>query len=266
VADAALLLGALAGPDARDPVALDLPVPDYVAELERSQRPPLQGLRVALLAPLLDGCDPEVAGAVESALGVLTGLGAEAVTVVVPGPEETRAVLTVIISAEATAFHHRMLRDHAAQYGADVRERLQSGYAFSAVEYVDAQRVRRHLVEQYRRALEEADVLLSPTVPIAAPRIGETEIRIDDRVVDTAVLPVNTAVPPRSYSLGIISRNTHPFNLTGQPVISLPCGFTRAGLPIGLQISGRAWDESTVLRVAHAYEQNTDWHNRRPDL
>src|SRR5207253_2190676 len=116
------------------------------------------------------------------------------------------------------------------------------------------QRVRASLLEQYRCAFNHVDLLLTPTVPIAAPRIGETSLRVGDHVVDTAPLPDPAAETPLAYSLSFISRNTHPFNLTGQPVISLPCGFTRSGLPIGLQISGRAWDESTVLRAAHAYE------------
>jgi aspartyl-tRNA(Asn)/glutamyl-tRNA(Gln) amidotransferase subunit A len=267
VADAALLLGVMAGSDPCDPVALDVPVPDYLAEIgPNSHISDLSRVRVALLPSFVEGCDPEVRLAVETALGVLIGLGAEAVEVAVPGPAESRAAMGVIIASEATAVHDPMLREHAAEYGSDVRERLQSGYAYSAVEYLAAQRIRRRLVEQYAQALERADVLLSPAVAIPAPRIGETTITIDGRVVDTAAVPSVAAGAPFSYSLAILSRNTHPFNLTGQPVLSLPCGFTAAGLPVGLQISGRAWDEATVLRVAHAYEQNTDWHRRRPSL
>src|SRR4029077_16537266 len=133
---------------------LDVPVPDYVASLEgrspegRAQGLPLHGLRVALLRPFVDGCDPGVAAAVEATLGVFTALGAEMVEVEAPSPMETRAALSVIISAEATAFHDPMLRERAAEYGADVRERLQSGYALSAIDYVAAQRVRASLVER----------------------------------------------------------------------------------------------------------------------
>jgi aspartyl-tRNA(Asn)/glutamyl-tRNA(Gln) amidotransferase subunit A len=270
VADAALLLGALAGPDARDPVTCNVPEPeDYLAALtgnEGSGSRPLRGIRVALLPSFMEGCDPEIAAAVEAAFGVLTGLGAEAVAADLPGPAETRAPFAVIISSEATAVHDARLRAHAAEYGADVRERLQSGYAFSAVEYLTAQRVRRHLVQQYEEIFARVDVLVTPTVPVTTPRIGETTLRIGDRVVDTAPLAAGAGNPPASYSLAIISRNTHPFNFSGQPVLSLPCGFTRAGLPIGLQISGSAWDEATVLRVAHAYERATEWHLRRPNL
>ena len=137
--------------------------------------------------------------------------------------------------------HH--LRHNAADIGPDVRSRLEAAALTPATDYIKAQRARSLFNQGIAEALEKFEILLTPTVPISAPRIDEVEFQVDK-----------------------LPRLTRPFNISGLPAISVPCGFTSSGMPIGLQLAGQAFDEATVLRVAHAYERATDWHTRRPPV
>jgi aspartyl-tRNA(Asn)/glutamyl-tRNA(Gln) amidotransferase subunit A len=168
-------------------------------------------------------------------------------------PQMRHAVLasSIIIGAEGAAYHHEWLRTVAEQYGEDVRLRLKQGALLPAAAYFKAQRLREAIKRELDAALTSVDVLLTPTLPIAPPTI--------DRCTVTPGMPL-----PRE--LLHIPRLTRPFNLTGHPVISVPCGFTQSGLPVGMQIAGRAFDEVMVLRVAQAYEQATPWHRQHPRL
>ena len=242
VEDAAIVLGAIAGRDPLDGSSSDEPVPDY----RRGLKGGLRGLRVGVPREhFFENVEAEALEALREAIGVLGKLGAEVQEVSLPHIAEAGEAVTAIILPEALAYHQRWLEERPQDYGDDVRQRLELGVGFLAVHYVQAQRLRELIVQEWRReAFEKVDLLATPTTPIPAPGIEESELQTTMTLV----------------------RFTSPFNLTGMPAISLPCGFTTGGLPIGLQLAGRWFDEGTVLRAAHAYEQATEWHKRAPPL
>jgi aspartyl-tRNA(Asn)/glutamyl-tRNA(Gln) amidotransferase subunit A len=156
-----------------------------------------------------------------------------------------------VLSPEAYAYHEHWLRERPQDYGDDVRERLRVGAFVAGGDYLKGQRARGVLRDAVNAALGQVDVLVCATTPIVATSVGQAEV-----TVEHAKVPVRAS----------LIRFTRPFNLTGHPAASIPCGFTAAGLPVGLQIVGRAFDEATVLRVADAYQRATDWHKRRPPV
>ena len=247
--DAALLLGAIAGHDPRDPSSLDTPVPDYAAELSRG----VDGLRIGVVGgDLVLALHPEVDAAVAQALEVLEGLGAHLVRdFVVPWVEHASAANTTILSAEAATYHQRDLDARPDDFGRDVYDRLTVGRLLPATAYITAQQARRRVREELAKALEQVDLLALPMVPVPAPRIGEGSVQLGGSQVDA-----RTA----------LTRYTGLFNLAGLPALSVPCGFTADGLPVGFQLAGRPLDEAMVLRAAHAYQQATSWWERRPPL
>ena len=239
VADAALLLQALAGPDPRDPNCVELPVPDYSTGLDTG----VGGRRIALARGFFFAdCDPEVAAAVDAAARTLEGLGARIEEIELPELDSAYLTGGITIACEATAYHARNLRERPEAFSEELRGSLELGAFYSAVDYLQAQRVRRRVTEAIRGAMAPFDAVLSPTSPVPATPIGDN--------------------PPGHSALR--HRNTIPFNLTGLPAISLPCGLTEAGLPIGLQIAGPAFDEAGILAIARAYEAASDWQGRRP--
>jgi len=247
-ADCALLLGAMAGYDPADPTTSVLPVPDYMAALTGD----VKGLRVGLLrAHFTDVAAPEVRDAVLAAAKTLERAGAVVDEVSLAHVAHVAAASFAIVATEALAYHAEWLRTRASDYQPDVRERLRMGAFVSGVHYVRAQQVRQLVRREVDAALERRDVLLAPATPIPAPVLGETETALGDGPSD-----VRSA----------LIRLTRPFNFSGHPACSLACGFTTGGLPIGMQIVGRPFDEATVLRVADAYQRSTDWHTRRPVL
>jgi aspartyl-tRNA(Asn)/glutamyl-tRNA(Gln) amidotransferase subunit A len=157
----------------------------------------------------------------------------------------------ILVLVEASAFHESWIRSQPQAYDPDIALRLKWGLLVPATAYLKAQRLRARISQEAARLWADVDVLAVPATAMAAPRLGESRVRLANRETSTREA---------------LLRLMRPFNLTGLPAISLPCGFTSAGLPIGLQIAGRPFDEATVLRVAHAYEQHTDWHQRQPTL
>ncbi|HEU4427585.1 MAG TPA: amidase [Myxococcota bacterium] len=247
VEDAALMLNAIAGYDAADPASVRAPVDDVTANLAAGVR----GLRVGVpRGAFFERVDDEVAAAIERALAELARLGAQLREIEIAGVAEAVGGLFGFVRAEAQQIHAQTLRDRPGDIGADVRALLESP-APDAAGLMAGLRARDALTAAMRSALESVDVLVTPTTPAAAVRIGQDSARIgeSDEPVIAAMI-----------------RCTAPFNATHLPALSLPCGFTRAGLPIGLQIAGRPFDEATVLRAGHAYEQATDWHTRTPAL
>ena len=243
VEDAALVLQAIAGPDPDDPTTEDVPVPDYLAALSAG----VPGLRVGVLdKDMLSGLDEDVEASFRAALKTLAGLGASLVEVRIPSLQRAEAIWLAIARPEAAAFHRRNLEERPQDFSEPVRVRLQLGLQTRAVDYLRGLEGQRQLRAEVEEQYAKIDVLVTPTTASTASRI-EDELSASGREVH-------------------IHRLTCPFNLTGQPAISLPCGFDRQGLPVGLQIVGRRFDEGTVLRVAHAYEQATDWHKARPNL
>ncbi len=246
--DAALMLAAMAGYDPRDPASADVPVPDYTADLGGR----LIGLRIGLDPEwALTGIHPEVRGAFQEALDVLKDLGARVVEVSVPGLEEGMEAALTILSAEAAAVHEEFLRTRPDDYQPDVRARLEKGLQVRGVDYGRARRQGELLRRQFDLLFQQVDLFATPMCAIPAPKIGQREVSIGGESV-----PV----------MAPLTRYARVFNLTGLPAITVPCGFSSEGLPLGLQLAGRAWDEVTVLRAACAYERATGWTRHRPTL
>ncbi len=241
VRDAALTLNVLAGLDPRDPCTVDRAVPDFALGLNES----LRGKRIAIVRKFFceDG-DPEVALAIEVALPVLESLGAEVLEVELPDIEDAFKAGTLTIVVEGATYHAARLRERPEGFSPQCRADLELGHFYKATDYLQAQRLRRHLMTEVAKVMAPLDALIMPTSPITATPIEGN--------------PANHPV----YRV----RNTIPFNFLSLPAISLPCGFSVQGLPIGLQIVGKAFDEAGVLQIAHAYEQATDWHRQHPDL
>lgn len=246
VEDVALLMQVIAGHDSHDPTTSRLPVPNYTAALTRD----IRGLRLGVPKDyFFEDLEPAVRDGIDTSIQQLCGLGAVAEEVSLPLMRYVPGGSYAIMVAESYAVHEHYLQTRAQDYGADVRSRLMLGAYVSAPQYLKAQRFRELLRQETMQALQRVDVLVTPTAVITAKRIDEPVVRIGGKEIVVA---------------SHLSRLTRPFNLTGLPAISLPCGFTGEGLPIGLQIIGRPFDEATVLRVAHAYECSTPWHKRRP--
>jgi aspartyl-tRNA(Asn)/glutamyl-tRNA(Gln) amidotransferase subunit A len=194
----------------------------------------------------------DVERAVEGAISDLAGAGARIVEFEIPLLEYGLGAIFAIELASSTAYHDVSLRaGRTPHYQPDVRTLVEIGRFVSAPDYLKAEQYRTLLMEEFRRVFERVDVVVGPTTPITAWKIGEWTVEVGGR--------------PESV-LAASWRFTYPYNLTGLPALSVPCGFGRAGLPIGLQIAGRPFEEVTVLRVAHAYERSHDWKDRRPAL
>lgn len=247
VEDAALVLNAIAGYDPSDATTARTPVDDYTRELGAG----LRGLRIGVPREyFFDHLEDEVAAAVEQAIAELRKLGADVRDVEVRGVEAGVGAVFGLVLAEAQEIHARSLRTRPEDFGADVGALLSSPTP-DAPSIMLGLRARDALCVSMRTALESVDLLVTPTTPIVAAHIGQESIAYGG--IEESIL-------------GAMIRCTAPFNATGLPALSLPCGFTRAGLPVGLQIAGRPFDEATVVRAAHAYEQATGWHERVPAL
>ncbi len=248
VADVATLLQVLAGRDPLDPTTAAVAVPDYASELRRPPR------RLRLGWPreyFFERVEEEIQRAVEAAARSLERLGGTIEEVTLPHLREAEEPSTQIALAEARHVHQTAgyFPARAAEYSEEVRKLLELGGEVRANDYLRALEVRKRVRSDFDAALARVTAILAPTVPVAAPRIGEKLVTLG-----------GAAEPVRSALL----RLNRPANFTGLPAISVPCGFTRDGLPIGLQIIARAFDESTLLRIAWAYEREHDWHRKRP--
>ncbi len=248
VGDAAALLNAMAGHDPKDPTTRRGAVPDYLAALNEG----LKGIRIGIPhVTFMAMMEPEVGAAIQDALGVLKQRGATFVDVRFPPIDPVVGAHRAIIFSEAAAAHEELIRTRAADLSDEVRPLLQGGLFLTATQYLGAQQARKKTIAAYREIWRSFDVLVTPTSPIAAPPLEATTARLGGQ-----------DIPLVRAFLDL----TLPFNLTGQPAISVPCGFTKAGLPIGLQLVGRPFDEATLFRTAAAYEAATDWHLRTPPI
>jgi aspartyl-tRNA(Asn)/glutamyl-tRNA(Gln) amidotransferase subunit A len=248
VEDVALLLQAMAGYDAKDPSTVRRPVPDYAAALNGD----LRGLRIGIPREYFyEALDPEVEGAVRQAIEVVRGLGAATREVSWPSLRYATLAALIIVLVEAAAFHEPWIRTRPRDYHPDIALRLKWGLLLPTSAYLKALRLRALMCQDVARLWREVDVLMTPATAMAAPRPSTTQERLGHREISMREA---------------LLRLMRPFNLTGLPAMSIPCGFTSAGLPIGLQIAGKPFDEATVLRVAHAYERATDWHQRQPPM
>jgi aspartyl-tRNA(Asn)/glutamyl-tRNA(Gln) amidotransferase subunit A len=248
VADAALLLRMMAGYDPADASTSVLPVPDYLGALSGE----VKGLRVGLLRRFfLESATPEVRAAVETAARALEKAGAIVDEVALPAVVHVGAASYAVVASEALAYHTGWLKSRPGDYDPEVRTRLQLGAFVTGAHYVRGQQVRALVRGEVDAALARRDVLLAPATPLTAPRLDERQTTLGDGPCDVR---------------GALIRLTRPFNFSGHPACAVPCGFDTGGLPIGMQIVGRPFDEATVLRAADAYQRLTDWHTRRPVL
>lgn len=267
VTDCAVILGAIAGHDPKDSTSVDAPVPDYKAALTGN----IKGLRIGLPKEyFIEGLDPDVQKTMAQAIETYRKLGADFVDISLPHTDFAVATYYLIATAEASSnlarydgvrFGHRspqadglidmMTKSRSEGFGLEVKRRIMIGtYALSSgyydAYYVKAQKVRTLIMHDFIRAFEGVDVILTPVAPTPAFKIGE---KIND--------------PLQMYLSDIF---TIPVNLAGTCAIALPAGFSANGLPIGLQLIGKPFNEETILRAAHAFEQATDWHNRKAEL
>ncbi|HZS82292.1 MAG TPA: amidase [Stellaceae bacterium] len=249
VADAALMLSVLAGPDPADPACSTRPVPDYGAALGAG----VDGLRLGVCRNHFFGRNQaEVEAAVEQAIGDLAAAGATIRDIRIPNLDYSLGAIFAIELASSTAYHDASLRaGRTAQFQPDVRGLVEIGRFVTGADYLKAEQFRRLLMADFRRHFAELDAIVGPTTPLTAWPVGSWEVEIAG---------ASESVLAASWRL------TYPYNLTGLPAISLPCGFDSAGLPIGLQITGKPFDEAMVLRIADAYERAHDWRERRPPL
>src|SRR5271165_6113107 len=240
VGDAAAVLQVIAGYDRLDACSVDVPVADYVSPLVEAPKT----LRVGVpRGYFYDELDEEVGAAVEQALGVIGTLVANVRDVQIDVPSDR-----TVQACESYAYHAENVAQTPDLYQPETLRRIRSGESISAGEYIQR---RRELDEERRWAREffaDVDLLITPTTPMAAPAIAD--LRKNPEALRPAEL--------------LLLRNTRPFNVWGLPATSVPCGFTKSGLPIGLHIAGPHWREDLVLRLAHAYESATEWHKRRP--
>ncbi len=247
VEDAAITLGAIAGHDPRDPYTWDAPVPDYRAALGGD----LQGVRVGVVTDQMDDrhlTSPDVEAAILKAASVLGELGASVEEFSMPLAADAATISRIIMAVEPSFDQREWLRERPQDYGHEARMLLLLGSLIPAQAYYKAQKLRSMVRRNLMESLERYDVLVSPTYGKTAPLIRD----------DVVITSKEMAVSEEPYLVRRI------INLSNVPGVSVPCGFDSAGLPIGLQIGGRAFGEATVLRVAHAYEQATSWHKERP--
>lgn len=251
VADAAMMLHAIAGPDQQDPTTLREPVPDYLSALTGS----IKGLRIGVPTNyFFDNVNAEAVAAVRAAIATLQGMGATVVDVTVPHAELATSAGWVVAMAEAACFHEQRLKTSPERFDPIVRERLDAARFYTATDYIKALRVRTMLMESMQQVFATCDVMAVPS--------GNPATKLDSpEVAATDVKPGSTASRYRGGS-------TFIGNMTGLPAIVIPCGFTSSQpkLPLGIQFYGKPFDEATILRVSHAYESATDWHTQRPPL
>jgi aspartyl-tRNA(Asn)/glutamyl-tRNA(Gln) amidotransferase subunit A len=244
VEDTAIMLQAIAGFDPKDPTSSRSAVPDYAAAL----REDVQGLTIGVPRHFFFADDPSIdrdnLAVVETALKTLQELGARVIEVTIPSLRYAGAAQPVIMLSEAFAYHARKLRSKPEEFGDMVRARFRTGALFTSGEYVQAQRVRNVMKREFAGILQQVDLIASPTMSNPAPAFKNVD------VMTTARVPSFTG----------------PYNLTGMPAISVPCGFTSKGLPVGLQLAGKPFDEATVLRAAYTFQQHVRLFDKRPPI
>lgn len=242
VSDSAVMLQAIAGYDAKDASSIDVPVGDYLAPIGDGSRPARIGVPRKFF---YEDLDPEIASAVEEALRIIKTFGRDLSEIELDVPTDR-----TLQTAEAYAYHAEFVSRSPELYLPETLRRIRKGEDISGQEVEQRRRELQKIRGEIKHVFEDVDFLVTPTTPVPAPAIAELQENPD-------------LLRPREL---LLLRNTRPINVWGLPAISVPCGFTHAGLPIGLQIIGPPWREDKVLQLAYAYEQATDWHRRSPRL
>jgi aspartyl-tRNA(Asn)/glutamyl-tRNA(Gln) amidotransferase subunit A len=248
VEDCALLLGLMAGADPDDPTASNAPVGDYAAAATAS----IKGLKIGVPSSFyVDDLDGDVARILDNTIAVLKREGADVVKVDLPEQRQLSAACQLVLATEAAAFHKRWLIERPQDYGPQVLMRLQNGLAVPGVLYLEAMRWRGPALAAHVAATTGVDAVLAPVAPVAAPSIAESDVGNG---------PGAEAVIQR------LTRFTRPINYLGLPSLSIPGGFTPKGLPVGMQLIGRSFDEATLLTIGAAFQRATDFHDKIPQL
>ena len=242
VEDAALILQIISVYDPMDPASIKMLTGDYLGHLVDD----IKGRKVAFgIGEYIESADPEVLSAVQEAANVFTSFGCRLQQVDVSWMREAALANKTMTQADGAAVHRERLKEQPDWFGEDIRRRLEDGARTTSTEYILARRTQAEVRKRCEQFFESHDFLLVPTTPIPAPTIEG-----NDAIEQAARL----------------TRFTAPFNLTGLPALSVPCGFTEEGLPIGLQIVSRAWADAKVLNAGYTFEQATEWHKKRPVL
>jgi aspartyl-tRNA(Asn)/glutamyl-tRNA(Gln) amidotransferase subunit A len=246
--DCALLLALMAGPDPEDPTASHAPVADYMAATKQS----IKGLKIGVPQSFyVDDLDKDVARILLETIATLKRDGAEIVQVELPDQRQLSAACQLLLAVEAAAFHKRWLIERPQDYGPQVLMRLQNGLAVPGVTYLETMRWRGPALAAHVAATSKVDALIAPVAPMPAPTIAES---------DVGNTPGAEAVIQR------LTRFTRPINYLGLPSLAIPCGFTKTGLPVGMQLIGRSFDEATILTIGAAFQRATDFHQKVPAL
>ena len=242
VQDAALLLQVISVYDPIDPASIKMLIGDYLGHLTDD----MKGRKIALgIGEYIESADREVLDAVSEAANVFVSLGCRVQEVDVSWMREAALANKTMTQADGAAVHRERLQEHPDWFGEDIRRRLEDGAKTTSTEYSLARRTQAEVRKRCEQFFESQDILIIPSTPIPAPTIEGND------AVEQA---------------GRLTRFTAPFNLAGLPALSVPCGFTKDGLPIGLQIISRAWADAKVLNAGHGFEQATEWHKKRPVL
>lgn len=242
VTDAALMMQVISAYDAADPASIKMRNEDHLGHLTDE----MEGRKIALgVGEYIEGAEPEVVQAVREAARVFQSMGGTVTEANMDWMREAALANKTMTQSDGAAVHRDRLKEHPEMFGEDIRRRLEDGANTTSTEYILARRTQVEVRKRCETFFESYDILLTPTTPIAAPTVEGHD------AVEQA---------------GRLTRFTAPFNLTGLPALSIPCGFTNEGLPVGLQIISRAWADSKVLNAGYAFEQATDWHRQLPEL
>ena len=249
VADCARIMRVIAGPDPRDTTCDATPAPNY----EQGLQDRIKGLKIGVPANhYYDGIDEDVRRAMDASLKVLASLGARIVPVTVPDPARIFLLSNIVTISEAAAVHSRWMRERPQDYSMYVRTRVEPGYHIAAPTYLEALNLRTHFLDEFLRTVfSQVDLVHAPVIGITVPTIAETEPQAAGDVLGLVAR---------------ITRNTRPTNYLGLPALSVPAGFSANGLPVAFQLMGRPFSEALILRAAHHYQRETDWHARAPAL
>lgn len=248
VEDIALAAEAIAGPDQKDPSCLSTPCPHWHDRLSGL----IRGWRIGLVRGSFIGrLHSEVADGVERTMRDLQILGVEIEEIEIPDAEEVGEVSHLLQMADGAALYHRLIKEQPASFNEDVRILIEQGHLVSAVDYINAQRLRRHFQEQLHSLFDRFKAFVLPATPVPAPNLGQRSIEWEDGQEDAGLAA---------------TRLSRPFNFAGVPVLTLPCGLTSTGLPFAMQIVSRSGDELSGLRLGHAYQKQTQWHTLRPKI
>jgi aspartyl-tRNA(Asn)/glutamyl-tRNA(Gln) amidotransferase subunit A len=248
VEDCALITGLMAGADPLDPTTSTRAVPDYMAATKASAKGMTVGIPKAFY---VDDLDPEVAAALQNTIAALKGVGISIVEIDLPNQAQLTAASQLVLATEAAALHKRWMIERPQDYGPQVLMRLENGLAVTGVAYLEAMRWRGPALAAHLAAVNGVDAVLAPVSPMPAPRIDETDIGNG---------------PGAEALIQRVTRFTRPINYLGLPALSIPAGFTKSKLPIGMQLVGRPFDEATLLTIGATFQRATDHHTKVPEL